>query len=179
MSENFRPNYNSYRDESRDPRVRSATNEQQSNSKSRLPPPASVAASRSSRPLNEVEINERLREIQNERDHVSSCKGSELPIPLPATMTPPLKSTSETRKITTVSRKLNIDEDLSNPFTCNLMIHDGKRCVKAFSGVGNVMIKLISRFPASKIGDVTFRKYIINLGLEDSSRWASWDISLP
>ena len=134
MSENYRPNYNSYRDESRDPRVRSATNEQQSNSKSRSSRPPSGAASRSSRPSNEVEINERrplLREIQDERDRVSSGKGGEFPTQLSNTMTPPLKSTAKTPKITTVSRKLIIDDNISDPFTCNLIVDDGKRCVKS------------------------------------------------
>jgi len=109
---------------------------------------------------------------------VSSGKDGEFPTQLPNTMTPSLKSTAKSLKITTVSRKLIIDGDISDPFTCNLIVDDGKRCVKSFSGVGNVMIELTYRFPASEIGDVTFRKYIINLGLEDSSRRATWDSSL-
>lgn len=134
----YRPNYNSYRDESRDPRVQSATNEQQSNSKSRSSRPPSGAAWRSYRPSNEVDINERrplLREIQHERDRVSSGKGGELPTQLSNTMTPPLKSPA---KIAAVSRTLIIDDNISDPFTCNLIVDDGKRCVKPFSGVGNV-----------------------------------------
>ena len=140
MSENFRPNYNSYHDESRDPRIQSATSEQQSKTKSRSSPSPSTAASRSSRPSNEAETIDRrrlFREIQDERDRVSSDKSSELSTRSPKMMSRPLKSTTETPKITAVSI---IDGDISDPFTCNLIADDGKRCVKVFSGVGNAMI---------------------------------------
>jgi hypothetical protein len=98
---------------------------------------------------------------------VSSDKCGESSTGSPKMMNRLLKSTTETPTITAISI---IDGDVSDPFTCNLIADDGKRCVEVFSGVGNAMIELTCRFPVSESGDVIFRKYIINLGLENSSR---------
>ena len=143
----YRPHYSSYRDESRDPRIRRADIDrkysERDNERS-YTPAASVTRETSQRPSKDVHVNERrspLRVLQDEQYSRKIKRGSPT-----RTSIKQIPAKQPTPEKTSISRKLIVGDDISDPFTCNLTDDDGKRCIRDFSGV--------RRYPegADKIG---------------------------
>ena len=137
--QSYRPHYESYRDERRDPRIRHVDTDRRdsiNNTDQSRTPAIAAKKEMSNRPSNNVNLNEnqsRLRDIRDEQN--SRDIKLETPTTTPIMKIPTTRSIVETPDKTSTSRKLIIGEDISDPFTCNLTDDNGKRCIQDFSGV--------------------------------------------
>jgi hypothetical protein len=132
----FRPRYDSYRDERRDPRIHPADSDRRHSTGSTdgsYTPSPTTSKEMPNQSSNDIDVNERrsgLKEIQNEQYSTGESLTGTSIMQISAK-----QSIVKTPEKTSMSRKLIVGNDISDPFTCNLTADDGKRCIREFSGV--------------------------------------------